>query len=184
MAELISILEYARRRGCSDVAVHKAIKAGKIVRGIIREPGSKRPKIDPKIADAEWSSNFDPAYKRNEKLAESLGQSEDTPKDTGAGGSAAMLSKAKAKKEVFRAQLAELEYKEKLGQLVDKDAVFAELFQAGQGLRTELLSIPDRVIDDLMACANRQEAHAKLYKAISDALTRLADIDGLKFSKK
>lgn len=57
--ELISIREYARRKGCSDPAVLKAIKTGRINNGcIIDEKGNK--KIIPEIADAEWKSNSDP----------------------------------------------------------------------------------------------------------------------------
>lgn len=59
--EGISIREYARRRGVSDTAVRKAIKAGRV-----------RPlpngRIDQASADRDWHSNTDPAFQRGAQV--------------------------------------------------------------------------------------------------------------------
>ena len=46
---LMTQSEYARHRGCSAVAVHKAVKAGRI-----SQIGDK---IDPAVADIQWAAN-------------------------------------------------------------------------------------------------------------------------------
>ena len=53
----LSIRAYARHRGVSDTAIHKAIKTGRIT------PESDGT-IDPDKADAQWEANTDPS-KRN-----------------------------------------------------------------------------------------------------------------------
>ena len=50
---LISLRAYARHRGCALNAVQTAIRYGRIT--LIEG------KIDPKLADREWSDNTDPA---------------------------------------------------------------------------------------------------------------------------
>ena len=51
MANLITQAEYARRRGVSRVAVHKAVTSGRI--SLIDG------KIDPEVADIQWARNTD-----------------------------------------------------------------------------------------------------------------------------
>ncbi|MGB6054610.1 MAG: elements of external origin, partial [Burkholderiaceae bacterium] len=46
---MLTQAEYAKRRGCSAVAVHKAVKAGRI--SLIDG------KIDPAVADIQWGRN-------------------------------------------------------------------------------------------------------------------------------
>ena len=46
---LLTQSEYAKHRGCSAVAVHKAVKAGRI--SLISD------KIDPAVADIQWAAN-------------------------------------------------------------------------------------------------------------------------------
>lgn len=49
VVKLLTQAEYAKHRGCSAVAVHKAVKAGRI--SLIGE------KIDPAVADIQWAQN-------------------------------------------------------------------------------------------------------------------------------
>ena len=51
MAELISMSEFARRKGVTPQSIHKAIKSNRI--GVVHE-GSGRPKLDWEIASAQW----------------------------------------------------------------------------------------------------------------------------------
>jgi hypothetical protein len=174
---LISIREYAKRRGCSDTAVHKAIRAGKIVKGYKRL--GEKPFIDEEIANEEWNASSNPNYERvsksgtkifEEPAAETT-EAEPTPNQN------ATLAAAKRAQAVYKAKLSELEYKQKAGKLVDKDAVYKALFAAGQEMRAELQSIPDRHIDTILAAKSRNEAHKMLYEVIATALTKLADIE-------
>ena len=55
--ELISQREYARRRGISNVAVHRAVASGRI--------STVDGRIDPVQADREWRENTDQSKPRN-----------------------------------------------------------------------------------------------------------------------
>lgn len=180
-SQVISIREYARRLGCSDVAVGKAISSGKIVKGVAYKPNGKIAGVYPEVADKEWGANRRTAYKRNDKLAQQLDQAAGTqapqggtppPQEKG------FVTRAEADraKAIFDAKIKELDYKERLGQLVDKRKVYNALFAAGHQLRAAVMAVPDRVIDDIRAEPDRNNAHAILFKALSEALESMTDI--------
>ena len=58
----LSIRAYSRHRGCSDTAVRKAIKTGRITQ-------ESDGKINPNQADAQWISNTDNS-KHRKKMVE------------------------------------------------------------------------------------------------------------------
>lgn len=181
--EIISIREYSRRKGCSDTAVRKAIKSGKIVHGVVKVNGF--PKINPVIADAEWKFNYDPSYadrpSKNEKLQNDLmsgGGSNDfgNVDESQIVNSSRKKSLTDLKRDAAEVKLASevLKLKQIKGQLVDKDKVHKALFDIGQIIRTRLQSIPDRVIDEILSAQSRNESHSILFNAISDALEDLS----------
>lgn len=176
---LISIREYARNRSCSDTAVHKAIRTGKIVKGVVRD-AEGRPKIDPEVADKEWAIYFDHDATQNKKLAEKIPKPTQAPGSGDAavepGGTVGSLSKARLALTVSKAQLAAMEFRVKSGKLVDKDKVYSSLFTAGQEVRAAMQAIPDRHIDEILAAATRNEAHTILYNVIADALESLSEL--------
>lgn len=194
MAEKVSIREFARRVGVSDVAVGKAIAAGKIVQAI-DYTNAKRPKIDPDVALQEWGKNYDPSYQRTDKVNELMGEGAIPPKPTKAakptkpkppvddsepeapqrpGGKS--LAEIKRQAAEVKLHISAIELKEKKGQLVDKDKVYKALFAAGQEVRTAFQAVPDRVIDDILAAKTRNEAHSVLFNAIADTLETLSEI--------
>ena len=59
--ELLSQRAYARHRGCSQAAVWKAIRDGRI--SVVKLP--KGVKINPRTADREWAENTDRSKSRN-----------------------------------------------------------------------------------------------------------------------
>jgi hypothetical protein len=172
MAELISIREFARRIGVSDVAVGKAIRSGKIVKGVDYS-NPKRPKIDQDVALKEWGKHVNPNYNRQqtEKIQEQ-GYSGSAPAET----SVRSIAEIKRQHEEVKLRMSALELKEKQGQLVDKDKVYKALFAAGQEVRTAMQAVPDRVIDDVLAAQTRNEAHQILFNAIADTLEMLSEI--------
>lgn len=189
ITEQISIREYARRKGCSDMAVHKAIKSGKIDAGLIIKGNKKL--INPAVADAEWRTNFNPNYDRNPKLAESLSDEPPPPRAEpksnhgkreagpveGLPEGGPSIAKAKLKSEVLKAAKLELEYKEKVGTLLEKSKVYKALYEIGQEMRASFQALPDRVIDDILAAPSRNHAHQILFNAIADELEKLSSID-------
>lgn len=186
--ERISIREFSRRIGCSDVAVHKAIKSGKIVHGVGRDDDDK-PYILPDVAASEWGKSFNPSYANNDKLHESLSfaSKSEVPADR-----VEIPEPKQAQPEItdgaksivelkrldlhVRVQLAALDLRKRKGELVEKNKVYSELFSLGQEIRTVFAAIPDRVIDSLMASKDRNEAHAILSKEIFECLTQVSEI--------
>ena len=192
MAEQLSIREYSRwlaDRGVNvtDVAIGKAIKAGKIDKAIDRT-NPKRPKIDPELASQEWGKNYDPSYHRKDSITEKLGETitgskpgtkptrepkTETEPPSNGGKSLAEIKRQTAE---VRLHEAALDLKKKRGELVDKQKVYRALFSAGQEVRTAFQAIPDRVIDDILAAKTRNEAHGVLFNAIADTLEMLSEI--------
>jgi hypothetical protein len=72
-------------------------------------------------------------------------------------------------------QLDAIELKKKRGELVDKRQVYTALFEAGQTIKNQVLGVPDRILDEMLAASSRNEAHTILYKALVQALEALAD---------
>ena len=198
MEQPISIREYARRRGISDTAVRKAIKAGKIEKGLTDIGGV--PAILESIANQEWAqyapvtrepkpasktplpNNPTPAPRPAQPVAPPQPQapaSGEAPKPQ-----AGTIAAARLVKEQLHAKKLELEIKVMMGKLVDKEKVYSMLFNAGQEIRSTFQSIPDRFIDEIISAPSRNEAHALLYNAITDALERTAKrLDNLDVSK-
>ena len=189
--ERISLREYGRRIGTSDTAVRKAIKAEKIVRGVVYDTNGK-PYIIPSIANAEWAKSYDPSY---ERVTQSGGRAtvysaapqpiEDAvaPLSTNQTTDTS-LAAARRAQAVYKAKILELQMKEKQGSLVDKQFVYKTLFEAGQEVRSALQAIPDRVIDNILAARSRNDAHKILFDAISDALEQLSDIQKRDITKR
>lgn len=79
---------------------------------------------------------------------------------------------------VLKAKILQITYKEKQGQLVPIDKVNSVLFGYGQEIRNAFESIPDRVIDRILAVAEkRHEARKILVDEIHSTLELLADIN-------
>lgn len=178
----ISIRQYARDSKVSDTAVHKAIKAGKIVKGLTHDEKG-RPRILPEIANKEWGE-FKEAPAAPVKTPAAKPQAVKNPTVLEAPGSTTNedpaptnnLARARLAKEISRAKLLDLEYQTKKGKLVDKDAVYKALFAAGQEIRATFQAIPDRHIDEIVSAKTRNEAHEILAGVIGKALESLADI--------
>jgi phage terminase Nu1 subunit (DNA packaging protein) len=83
---------------------------------------------------------------------------------------------------VLKAKILQISYNEKKGELVPIDKVNSVLFGYGQEIRNSMESIPDRVIDRILAVADkRHEARRILADEIQDTLELLADVTTRKF---
>lgn len=76
------------------------------------------------------------------------------------------------------AKMKEMKYAEAMGKLVDKAKQDKTLFQMGIQMRDKLLSIPQRVIDNIRAADDRTEAENILTIEIHNALTGLSEFKG------
>lgn len=145
-----SFSAYARRRGVSVEAVRKAHRSGRLHRSIVMVNG--KPKIaDPALADREWAANTNisklpaalliarhgrRAGTRGDRGSRSAPRSDDTQQ--------ADLSDATRREKLARAQLAELKYRERAGQLVEAEEMKAAWIDHITIARTKVLGIPSK----------------------------------------
>lgn len=184
--------EYAAHRGVSQPAVSKAIKTGRIK---LEFDG----KIDPVRADAAWVRNTDPEKQANGRTGGAkASKTPQTRAPTPTPPDAAQIptartsrtrsapdpeedaspkidyNRARTVRETFTAKLAELDYKEKSGQLVKRDEVKVGLFKVFTILKTHVLGIhskcrlqseiPPKVVEliDVLCRSGLEEAHRAL----------------------
>lgn len=114
----IPIREFARRDGCSDTLVHRAIKQGKL---FAFDDGS----IDPRLVGTPWRKH----------------KGEVRP----ANGGLESFAEAQRKKENFLALLRQLEFEIKSGRLVEMAVVERELDKQGRIVRDHIASWPARI---------------------------------------
>lgn len=170
--ELLSLRKYAEHRGVSLAAVQKAIVSGRIQ--VAREvpQGSKTLKfIDPVLADRMWNELTNPEQQRVATRAEMGRVPESKPVDsiplnlfgdtkeeaseetndsavqsknsTGVYGE--RYNKARSIKEEYNAKIAEIELRERMGELVDKNELARELFNLSAGIQQNLLNAPVQI---------------------------------------
>ncbi len=172
----ISIRAYARHRGVSDTAVHKAIRAGRIT----PEPDGS---IDANRADLEWASNSDNpkvgTTKRAEKVTikESNNDSSSVlPAAMGTGGTS--LLQARTVNEVVKAQTNKVRLARLKGELVDRPQAIAHVFKLARAERDAWLNWPARVSAQLAAKldVDAHTLHVLLETAVREHLQELGDV--------
>lgn len=153
---LVSKSEYARRRGCTEAAVRRAVKDGRI--SLIDG------KIDPVAADAQWARNS-----RVRAGSKPTADARPVDQEDAEGG----YWQSRARREAAEAEMAELKLAEQRGALVRTADVRAVFSQRLAGLRNSLLQIPAR-LSPVMAAESDQarcfEAmQAELHAALAQA---------------
>lgn len=154
--------QYARHRGCSKVAVGKAVKAQRIslVNGL----------IDPAVADIQWKANSRARVSptgppEQPSLLQAIAQmpGADAPTTDG-------YTQSRNRREAAEAEMAELKLAEQQGLLIRVDAVKAALAAAFTSTRDNLLQIPSRLSAILAAETDAAKVHellqAELYRAL------------------
>jgi hypothetical protein len=175
--KLMTQAEYAAHRGCSAVAVHKAVKAGRI--SLIGD------KIDPAVADIQWAANTR-ARQRNvgsadpqaSDLVDQAGGGEQAPApfvaaaaplaDTG-------YNAARARREQAEADLAEMAAKKQRGELVAWEDVSRGGFEVGRDLRDAGESAVNSLAAELANIQNADEVAVVLrrhHRALFDVLVK------------
>lgn len=84
-----------------------------------------------------------------------------------------VFARSQARKELFRAKMAELDYVERLGKLIDKEKAEEEYFRVGRLVRDALLNIPARLAGIVAAESDQRKVHDLLEKEIRQALEAL-----------
>lgn len=193
--ERIGIREAARRLGVSDTAVHKALKAGRVLYAQPHDP--KKPQVEWPAIEEQWKQNTDVNYRTHSgKRADAPSALPEPPAATQApapqpqeparppappapgpsiGGPS--FAQSRALREAYNARLAKLEFEERSGKLVDIDQLRIEAFKIHRRVRDSILNIPDRCAPQLATMSDVAEIHAFLLGEITQSLRMLsADI--------
>lgn len=169
---LLSKRAYARHRaerglvGQTHTAVNDAARAGRIT--LIDG------KVDPEVADIQWAEKTD-------AVQQARGARGGHAPRAGASVAAAALPAdregyfaTKERRERAEADLAELELRERRGELVKKSDVEREIFAVQRALRDRLAGIPDRIAPMLAAEADVTRCHAIVAAELRAALGEVA----------
>lgn len=139
--ELITKSEYARRRGCSEAAVRRAIKDGRIT--LIND------RIDPVAADAQWERNSRPRLGSRPALEPLHRDEADAVVRASRDGDEYWSSKAR--REAAEAEIAELKLQELRGDLMRREVVERIVGQQAARTRESVLQIKGRLAPLLAA---------------------------------
>lgn len=178
----LSLRAFAAQLGTSHVAIGRAIRSGRIARGVV--DGKI---VDPVLAEEDWRTNLDrtraPGYVR-ERAEQPAGARESERRDPSRGGrpprqppgeendaDTPSLSEASAKEKHWKAQMAELKYKEAARELVPSADVRRRLEDVFAVCRTKLLGLPSRA---KVRLALSVEGVEKLEDLVREALEELA----------
>ena len=172
----ISIRAYARHRGVTDTAVHKAIRTGRVTP---EADGT----IDSNRADADWARNTESPKRGTTRLAESVVvrevQGEPSavlPTSQGAGGTS--LLQARTVNEVVKAQTNKVRLARLKGELVDRPQAIAHVFKLARSERDAWLNWPARVSAQMAAKlgVDAHAMHVALEAALREHLQELGDL--------
>jgi hypothetical protein len=163
---------YAKYRGVSHTAVSKAARTGRItlVNG----------RVDPVTADRDWKRNSEPVPHGGQIVGE------DTPAPgrevPGKGAQpgprdpeTATFARSRALRETVKARLANLEYDQKRGKLVDAEEVRSHFYKLARAARDMLHSIPDRLAPRLVGETDSHKIHTMITEEIDRVSAAIAD---------
>ena len=179
MKKTASRAEYAKLREVSRQAVDAAVKSGRIA-AAVGEDG----RIDVALADKLWAENTNPTQgehghirKRKKKDVEEIveaavavGIDPNRPPT---------LAESKTLEAAYKARLAQIDYEERSGQLVDAALVKKEAFRTARITRDAMLAIPDRLSAELAGITEpfiiHQKPMAEIRAAIEEVSKACAD---------
>lgn len=169
----LSIRAYARHRGVSDTAVHKAIRAGRITP---EADGS----IDADKADREWAKNSDTPKEGTKRRAETAAAREPAGEPAApvlnTGGTS--LLQARTVNEVVKAQTNKVRLARLKGELVDRPQAIAHVFKLARAERDAWLNWPARISAQMAAKlgVDAHTLHVALETAVREHLQELGDV--------
>ena len=186
----LSIRAYARHRGVTDTAVHKAIRSGRIE---ALADGT----IDPDQADAQWARNTSapktgtqrPAVKvkvpevDGEGGGDRVGAGAATNTGSGGGGGVGgaggtSLLQARTVNEVVKAQTNKVRLARLKGELVDRPQAIAHVFKLARTERDAWLNWPARISGQMASKlgVDAHTLHVALETAVREHLQELGDV--------
>ena len=178
---LMTQAQYAEHRGCSRVAVHKAVKENRI--SLIDG------KIDANVADIQWAANTrarapssPPAAAAPSGRPGGGSKPSSSAADPGDPGQVDVLDTpedywvSRGRREAAEAELAELKLAEQRGNLIQVKAVEVVLSNALAGMREHLLQVSSRLAPLLANESDNFKVQTLLDTEINQALQQLAGV--------
>jgi hypothetical protein len=164
----LSIRAYARHRGVSDTAVHKAIRTGRITP---EADGT----LDAARADQEWERNTGNGPVGTRQRAPTVA-ARDVGGEAPAGGTS--LLQARTVNEVVKAQANKVRLARMKGELVDRAQAVAHVFRLARTERDAWLNWPARVSAQLAAklATDAHTTHVALEAAVREHLQELGEL--------
>ena len=185
----LSIRAYARHRGVTDTAVHKAIRSGRIN---ALSDGT----IDPDQADAQWERNTSSPKTGTQRAAvkvkvpevegegggDRVGAGAATNTGSGGGGAGGAggtsLLQARTVNEVVKAQTNKVRLARLKGELIDRPQAIAHVFKLARSERDAWLNWPARVSAQMAAKLelDAHTMHVALENAVREHLQELGNL--------
>ncbi|WP_028770771.1 hypothetical protein [Silanimonas lenta] len=169
----ISIRAYARHRGVSDTAVHKAIRTGRITP---EADGT----IDPDRADRDWTRNSEPPKAGTGSRTVKVRVAEDPAPNlaTGLPAGGTTLVQARTVNEVVKAQTNKVRLARLKGELVDRHHAIAHVFKLARTERDAWLNWPARISAQMAARlgVETHTLHVALDAAVREHLAELGEL--------
>lgn len=169
----ISIRAYARHRGVSDTAVHKAIRTGRITP---EADGT----IDPDRADRDWTRNSEPPKAgTGSRTVKVLVAGDPAPNlATGLPAGGTTLVQARTVNEVVKAQTNKVRLARLKGELVDRHQAIAHVFKLARTERDAWLNWPARISAQMAARlgVDAHALHVALEAAVREHLAELGEL--------
>lgn len=169
----LSIRAYARHRGVTDTAVHKAIRAGRIT----PEPDGT---LDPAKADQEWARNTEAPKTGTTHRATKVFTKEPSPEPSGVttGSSGTSLLQARTVNEVVKAQTNKVRLARLKGELIERAQAIAHVFTLARAERDAWLNWPARISAAMAAQlgVDPHSLHVALDTAVREHLRELGEL--------
>lgn len=169
MAELVSLREFARRKGWNPGYVHKLKVAGRLV--------MEGDKIAVEASERLLAETADPsrAHLARDAAAEQEPVAGSGASQASMGGAAplssnATFNRARTASQVFDAKLRELDYQQKVGKLVDVDEAMRRAFTVFRELRDAIMNLPAQIKDELFAEDTADALERRLSRELEHAL--------------
>jgi hypothetical protein len=181
---LFSLRAYARHRNVSATAVHRAIESGRLSQCVVRDAAGKfRGITDLELADREWAASTDLTKAPTvviERAEDPQPTPDVTPTDESAleqlGAAVGIVDPERLsplmRQKYWQAKTAELEYKKRIGELVDAKEVEARMVDEYSRCRTKLLGIARKAKAEMPELNHAQVL--KIDNLVREALEGLA----------
>ena len=170
----VSIRGYARMRGCTEGAVRKAIAAKRIT----PNPDGT---IDPERANQEWARNTFAGKTLHEAARPAMAQprtpahpSAVPPPAEATNDPVAAYLRARAVSETFKAKIAQMEYEERAGKLMQATKAGEYAMQFSAIVSDALSAWPDRLTPLIAATTDERAVHRVLSNEAAALRRRVA----------